>query len=67
MDTDQLTKLKALIESMSTDKQEEVLRILLKNKDCVVNEVNDGCIVNLSYAPDSTVHELMAYVAGGAP
>lgn len=63
MDNAKLQKIKQALENMPDELQRQALEILLKNKECVVNEVSDGSIVNLSFIPEATLSELAAFIS----
>lgn len=62
IDYDELIFLKDKIEVMSKFNQIEVLKILTKNKDVIVNENKYGIHINLSELNASTVNDLLTYV-----
>jgi len=50
------------IENMSKFNQIEILRILTKNKDVIINENKYGIHINLSELSPMTLDELMVYI-----
>jgi hypothetical protein len=50
------------IENMNKFHQIEVLRILTKNKDVIINENKYGIHINLSELEDNILHELTTYI-----
>jgi len=58
-----LEKMRNMIETMSKFNQVEVLRILSKHGDVILNENKYGVHVNLSDLKDDVVNELTDYVS----
>lgn len=61
-DLNKLNYIREQIENMSKFNQIEILRILTKNKDVIINENKYGIHINLSEIQDSMVNELMGYI-----
>ena len=61
-DFNQLNYIREQIENMSKFNQIEILRILTKHKNVIINENKYGIHINLSELEDSTLNELMVYV-----
>lgn len=61
-DYDQLNFVREQIENMSKFNQIEVLRILTKNKDVIVNENKYGIHINLSELSKDIIAELLVYI-----
>ena len=59
--SENLEKLKNIIESMSKYHQIEILKILSK-KLSKINENKSGCYINMSFLPDDTLKEIEEYV-----
>ena len=57
-----LNSIRVLIENMNKFNQIEVLRILNKHKDVILNENKYGIHVNLTELNDSVINELKAYI-----
>ena len=58
---DEAAKMKERIESMPKYHQIEVLRILNKNKNVIINENNNGTFVNLTEQTLDVIKELEKY------
>jgi len=61
-DINKINYIREQIESMSKFNQVEVLRILTKNKDVIINENKYGIHVNLSDIDNSILKELIMYI-----
>ena len=61
-DYNKLNDIRKEIENMSKFNQIEVLRILTKNKDVIINENKYGIHINLSELSSSTLNELLVYI-----
>lgn len=61
-DFNQLNYIREQIENMSKFNQIEILRILTKNKDVIINENKYGIHINLSELQDIILNELMVYI-----
>lgn len=61
-DIDKINYIREQIENMSKFNQVEVLRILTKNKDVIINENKYGIHVNLSDIDNSILKELIMYI-----
>lgn len=61
-DFNQLNYIKEQIENMSKFNQIEILRILTKNKNVIINENQYGIHINLSELQDIILNELMVYI-----
>ena len=61
-DTSKLNYIREQLENMSKFNQIEVLRILTKNKNTIINENKYGIHINLSELQNSVLNELMAYI-----
>jgi len=61
-DFNQLNYIREQIENMSKFNQIEILRILTKNKNVIINENKYGIHINLSELQDSILNELMVYI-----
>ena len=61
-DTSKLNYIREQLENMSKFNQIEVLRILTKNKNTIINENKYGIYINLSELQNSVLNELMAYI-----
>ena len=57
-----LNSIRVLIENMNKFNQIEVLRILNKHNDVILNENKYGIHVNLTELNDSVINELKAYI-----
>lgn len=57
-----LNSIRVLIENMNKFNQIEILRILNKHKDVILNENKYGIHVNLTELNDSVINELKAYI-----
>ena len=57
-----LNSMREQLENMSKFNQIEVLRILSKNKNVIINENKYGIHINLSELPDTILNELMVYI-----
>jgi len=57
-----LNSIRVLIENMNKFNQIEILRILNKHKDVILNENKYGVHVNLTELNDSVINELKAYI-----
>jgi hypothetical protein len=57
-----LNSMREQLENMSKFNQIEVLRILAKNKNVIINENKYGIHINLSELPDTILNELMVYI-----
>jgi len=58
-----LNYIREQIENMTKFNQIEVLKILTKNKQVIINENKYGIHINLSELNTSVLHELMNYVS----
>lgn len=54
--------IKEKIENMNKHHQIEILRILKKDKNIVLNENNNGIFINISYLDENTLENLMKYI-----
>jgi len=61
-DTNKLNYIREQLEHMSKFNQVEVLRILKKNKDTIINENKYGIHINLSELEDVILDELLVYI-----
>ena len=61
-DCNKLNYIREQIEQMSKFNQIEVLKILAKNKNVIINENKYGIHINLSELQNSVLNELMAYI-----
>ena len=61
-DYTQLNTIREQIENMSKFNQIEVLRILTKNKDVIINENKYGIHINLSELSLDIINELLVYI-----
>ena len=61
-DFNQLNYIREQIENMSKFNQIEILRILTKNKNVIINENKYGIHINLSELNDTILNELMVYI-----
>jgi hypothetical protein len=61
-DFNNLNSIREKIESMSKFNQIEILRILTKNKEVIINENKYGIHINLSEVDDSVIKELEVYI-----
>ena len=61
-DFNQLNYIREQIENMSKFNQIEILKILTKNKDVIINENKYGIHINLSELQDSIIEELIVYI-----
>lgn len=61
-DLDKLNYIREQIENMSKFNQIEILRILTKNKNVIINENKYGIHINLSELEDIILNELMTYI-----
>jgi len=61
-DTSKLNYIREQLENMRKFNQIEVLRILTKNKNTIINENKYGIHINLSELQNSVLNELMAYI-----
>jgi hypothetical protein len=61
-DYTQLNYIREQIENMSKFNQIEVLRILTKNKDVIINENKYGIHINLSELTNDILNELLVYI-----
>ena len=61
-DYTQLNNIREQIENMSKFNQIEVLRILTKNKDVMINENKYGIHINLSELNNDVLNELLVYI-----
>lgn len=57
-----INNVKEKIEIMNKHHQIEVLRILKKDKNIVLNENNNGVFVNISYLDEITLSNLVKYI-----
>jgi hypothetical protein len=57
-----INKVKEKIEKMNKHHQIEVLRILKKDKNIVLNENNNGVFVNISYLDEIILSNLVKYI-----
>ena len=57
-----INDLKSKIEYMNKHHQLEILRILKKDKNIVLNENNNGVFINISYLDNSTLDILVKYI-----
>ena len=58
----ELNYIRETIENMNKFNQIEVLRILTKNKDVIINENKYGIHINLSELDDNILNELTTYI-----
>ena len=58
----EINNIKEKIENMDKLHQIEVLRILKKDKNAVLNENNNGIFVNISYLDNNTIESLIKYI-----
>ena len=61
-DTNKLNYIREQLENMSKFNQIEVLRILIKNKNTIINENKYGIHINLSELQNDVLNELMGYI-----
>ena len=61
-DYNNINNIREQIENMNKFHQIEVLRILNKNKDVIINENKYGIHINLSELEDNILHELTTYI-----
>jgi hypothetical protein len=61
-DYTKLNYIREQIENMTKFNQIEVLRVLTKNKEVIINENKYGIHINLSELNDSVLNELMVYI-----
>jgi hypothetical protein len=61
-DFNKLNYIREQIENMSKFNQIEILKILTKNKDVIINENKYGIHINLSELQDSIIEELIVYI-----
>lgn len=61
-DNSKLNYIREQLENMSKFNQIEVLRILTKNKNTIINENKYGIHINLSELQNSVLNELMNYI-----
>jgi len=61
-DFNQLNYIREQIENMSKFNQIEILRILKKNKNVIINENKYGIHINLSELQNNILNELMVYI-----
>ena len=61
-DINKINYIREQIENMSKFNQVEVLRILTKNKDVIINENKYGIHVNLTDIDNSILKELIMYI-----
>lgn len=61
-DYNKLNYIREQIENMSKFNQIEILRILTKNNDTIINENKYGIHINLSELDNSILNELMVYI-----
>jgi hypothetical protein len=57
-----INEIKSKIESMNKHNQIEILRILKKDKNIVLNENNNGIFINISYLDNDTLDYLSKYI-----
>ena len=57
-----INSIREQIENMSKFNQIEILRLLKKNKDVIINENKYGCHINLSDLENNILDELLAYI-----
>lgn len=62
MDSAEMNNIKKKIEDMNKHHQIEILRILKKDKNVVLNENNNGVFVNISYLDDTTLDSIVKYI-----
>jgi hypothetical protein len=63
MSYNNLDSIREQIENMSKFNQIEVLRILTKHRDVIVNENKYGIHINLSELDESILNELVTYIS----
>ena len=61
-DFNKLNYIREQIENMSKFNQIEVLRVLTKNKEVIINENKYGIHINLSELNNPVLNELMVYI-----
>ena len=61
-DYNNINSIREQIENMNKFHQIEVLRILTKNNDAIINENKDGIHINLSELDDTILNELTTYI-----
>ncbi len=61
-DVSSLNTIRTSIENMSKFNQIEILRILTKNKDVIINENKYGIHINLTELSNDTLDEIKSYV-----
>jgi len=61
-DSNKIKSIREQIENMSKFNQIEVLRILTKNKNVIINENKYGIHINLSELDEAILHELSVYI-----
>jgi len=57
-----INEIKSKIEKMNKHHQIEILRILKKDKNIVLNENNNGIFINISYLDNDTLDYLSKYI-----
>jgi hypothetical protein len=65
MNTTKFTNLNSIcsqIEAMTQNNQIEVLRILSKHKDIILNENKNGIYINLTEIENTVINELSSYI-----
>jgi hypothetical protein len=61
-DFNKLNNIRDQIEQMSKFNQIEILRLLTKHKNVIINENKYGIHINLSELENTTLNELMVYI-----
>jgi len=61
-DSNKLNYIREQLENMSKFNQIEVLRLITKNKNTIINENKYGIHINLSEVENSVLNELMVYI-----
>lgn len=61
-DFNTLNTIREQIENMSKFNQIEILRLLKKNKEVIINENKYGCHINLSELENKVIEELLTYI-----
>jgi len=62
MSDDKLNALCKKIESMPQCNQIEILKIISKHKDIILNENKNGIHINLSEVKEEVIHKLVEYI-----
>ena len=62
-DFNKINGIRESIENMSKFNQVEILRLLTKHQDVIINENKYGIHINLSELPDEIIDELLVYIS----